>query len=64
MRQRRGSRSAPPTRPRAAGVDPAVVKSSYIFPTAADLAKVHLFRTLTATEEKDFVGAFQQVLGA
>ena len=46
------------------GVDPAVVKSPYIFPTQADLAKVHLFRTLTAAEEKDFVGAFQQVLGA
>jgi spermidine/putrescine transport system substrate-binding protein len=46
------------------GVSPDIVKSPYIFPTAADLAKVHPFRTLTATEEKDFISAFQQVLGA
>lgn len=45
-------------------VDPSIVKSPYIFPSGADLAKVHMFRTLDAQEEKDFTSGFQQVLGA
>jgi spermidine/putrescine transport system substrate-binding protein len=46
------------------GVDPGLADSVYIFPTAAELAKVHTFRSLTAREEKDFTGSFQQVLGS
>jgi spermidine/putrescine transport system substrate-binding protein len=46
------------------GVSADIVKSPYIFPDEAQLKRVHTFRNLTATEEKDFVGAFQQILGA
>ena len=38
-------------------------KSSYIFPTAGDLAKMHVFRTLTPVEEATYTGAFQKKLG-
>jgi spermidine/putrescine transport system substrate-binding protein len=46
------------------GVTKDVATSRFIFPTADQLATVHLFRSLTTQEEKDFTGAFQQVLGA
>jgi spermidine/putrescine transport system substrate-binding protein len=46
------------------GIDPAVLKSKYIFPSPADLANVQFFRTLSTQEEKDFTSAFQAVLGA
>jgi spermidine/putrescine transport system substrate-binding protein len=46
------------------GVSPDIVNSPYIFPDEAQLKKVHPFRTLSAAEEKDFVAAFQRVLGA
>jgi len=45
-------------------VDPAIAQSRFIFPTEQDLAQVKFFRTLTAAEEKDFTGSFQQVLGS
>jgi spermidine/putrescine transport system substrate-binding protein len=46
------------------GVSADVVDSPYVFPTQQQLSKVQFFRTLTPTEEKDFTGSFQQVLGA
>lgn len=46
------------------GVAPEVAKSPYIFPTADELAKVHVFRSLSTQEEKDFTASFQAVLGA
>jgi spermidine/putrescine transport system substrate-binding protein len=45
-------------------VDPAVANSTFIFPSAEDLANVHTFRSLTAAQEKDFTDSFQQVLGS
>lgn len=44
-------------------VGPRIARSPYIFPTPEMLAKVHVFRSLSAQEEKDFTGAFQSVLG-
>jgi spermidine/putrescine transport system substrate-binding protein len=44
-------------------VDPAVAKSPFIFPTDADLAKVHQFRDLSTQETTDFTAGFQKVLG-
>jgi spermidine/putrescine transport system substrate-binding protein len=46
------------------GVSKDVVSSPYIFPTADQLTTVHGFRSLTTQEEKSYVGAFQQALGA
>ena len=45
-------------------IDPALAESSLIFPTKADLDKVHQFRSLTAAEEKEFTSSFQNVLGS
>jgi spermidine/putrescine transport system substrate-binding protein len=45
-------------------VEPVIARSPYIFPTPEMLSKVHMFRTLSAQEEKDFTSSFQQVLGA
>jgi len=44
--------------------DQAVANSPYVFPTEADLAKVHSFRTLSAAEEKEFTTSFSNVLGS
>jgi len=44
--------------------DQAVANSPYVFPTEADLAKVHSFRTLGAAEEKEFTTSFSNVLGS
>ncbi len=41
----------------------ALAKNTSIFPTAADLAKVKVFRTLKGTEETQFSSDFQRVLG-
>jgi spermidine/putrescine transport system substrate-binding protein len=46
------------------GVGADIVTSPYIFPDQAQLEQVHTFRSLSATEEKDFGAAFQQVLGS
>jgi spermidine/putrescine transport system substrate-binding protein len=45
------------------GVDPEIVKSPYVFPTQAQLAKVHVFRNLSGQEEKDFSGVFHSLVG-
>jgi spermidine/putrescine transport system substrate-binding protein len=44
-------------------VDPTLVDNKYIFPTKDDLAKAHIFRTLTPAEETKFTSDFQKVLG-
>jgi spermidine/putrescine transport system substrate-binding protein len=44
--------------------DKALANSPFIFPTDDYLSKVKSFRTLTATEEKEFVRSFQNVLGS
>jgi spermidine/putrescine transport system substrate-binding protein len=44
-------------------VDPAVLNSPYIFPTAEDLAKVHSFAALDDATSQSFTDAFQKVLG-
>ncbi len=44
-------------------IDPDLAKSPLIFPTEADLAKVHVFRSLTPDEEISFNEAFQKVIG-
>ena len=44
-------------------VDPELVSDTNIFPDAATLAKVKLFRTLTPQEETEFGGLFQQTIG-
>ncbi|GAA3596409.1 spermidine/putrescine ABC transporter substrate-binding protein [Kineosporia mesophila] len=41
----------------------ALAGNANIFPTAADLAKVKVFRTLKGTEQTDFTSEFQRVLG-
>jgi spermidine/putrescine transport system substrate-binding protein len=41
----------------------ALAKNTSIFPTAADLAKVKVFRTLKGTEQTQFSSDFQRVLG-
>jgi spermidine/putrescine transport system substrate-binding protein len=46
-----------------AQVDPTLVDRTDIFPDAATLAKVKVFRTLTAQEETDFGGQFQKTIG-
>ncbi len=45
------------------GVDPAIAKSPYIFPTAQDLAKVKMFPSLDDATTTEFTTAFQKVLG-
>lgn len=44
-------------------IDKSLVANPYIFPTKDDLAKAHVFRTLTASEETEFNSAFQKALG-
>jgi spermidine/putrescine transport system substrate-binding protein len=44
-------------------VDPSLVSDTNIFPDAATLAKVKIFRTLTPQEETDFGGQFQKTIG-
>ncbi|MDQ1288552.1 MAG: spermidine/putrescine transport system substrate-binding protein [Actinomycetota bacterium] len=46
------------------GVSREIVKSPYIFPTAEDLGRVEIFRSLSTQEERDFTGIYQEVLGA
>jgi spermidine/putrescine transport system substrate-binding protein len=43
--------------------DPALAADTSIFPDAATLAKVKVFRTLTPAEETDFGGRFQSTIG-
>jgi spermidine/putrescine transport system substrate-binding protein len=45
------------------GIEEAVATSPYIFPTAADLAKVKSFAALDDATEREFTTAFQKVLG-
>jgi spermidine/putrescine transport system substrate-binding protein len=42
---------------------PELVDNTSIFPTEADLKRVHVFRALTPAEEKDFNTQFQKALG-
>jgi spermidine/putrescine transport system substrate-binding protein len=44
-------------------IDASLVDSPLIFPTAADLAKVKSFRTLTPDDETTYSEAFQKVIG-
>jgi spermidine/putrescine transport system substrate-binding protein len=44
-------------------IDPSLVDSPLIFPTAEDLTKVKGFRTLTPDEETTYSEAFQKVIG-
>ena len=44
-------------------IDKSLVDNPYIFPTKDDLAKAHVFRTLTPAEETEFNTAFQKALG-
>lgn len=44
-------------------LDPELAKSPLIFPTEADLAKVKVFRGLSADEETTYAEAFQRVIG-
>jgi spermidine/putrescine transport system substrate-binding protein len=44
-------------------IDPSLVDSPLIFPTAEDLANVKVFRSLTPAEETTFSEAFQKVIG-
>ncbi len=44
-------------------IDPSLVDSPLIFPTAADLEKVKVFRSLSPDEEISFNEAFQKVIG-
>ncbi|MEP6760736.1 MAG: spermidine/putrescine ABC transporter substrate-binding protein [Sporichthyaceae bacterium] len=45
-------------------IDPDLAKSPYIFPTASDLEKVHVFRALKPDEETTYSEAFAKVTGA
>ena len=45
-------------------IDPSLVDNPLIFPTAEDLARTRVFRTLTAEEETDYGSRFQQTIGA
>lgn len=44
-------------------LDPSLAESPLIFPTEADLAKVKVFRGLSADEETTYAEAFQKVIG-
>ena len=44
-------------------IDPSLADSPLIFPTEADLAKVKVFRGLSADEETTYSEAFQKVIG-
>lgn len=45
-------------------IDPALAKSPYIFPDAATLSKVKVFRSLTADETTKYQAAFDQAIGS
>ena len=45
-------------------IDPALAKSPFIFPDAATLAKVKVFRSLTADETTKYQAAFDQAIGS
>jgi spermidine/putrescine transport system substrate-binding protein len=45
-------------------IDPTLVDDPWIFPDEHQLAKGHVFRTLTAEEDQRYLAAFQQVIGA
>jgi spermidine/putrescine transport system substrate-binding protein len=44
-------------------IDKSLAESPLIFPTAADLEKVHVFRSLSSDEEITYNEAFQKVIG-
>jgi spermidine/putrescine transport system substrate-binding protein len=44
-------------------IDPSLVDNPLIFPSDEDLARAHVFRTLSADEETDFSDRFQQAIG-
>jgi spermidine/putrescine transport system substrate-binding protein len=44
-------------------IDPALAKSSYIFPDDAMSKKLNVFRSLTPAEETSWAEAFQQAQG-
>ena len=44
-------------------IDPDLATNTSIFPDAATLAKVKIFRGLTPQEETDFGGQFQKTIG-
>ncbi|NKX55200.1 ABC transporter substrate-binding protein [Arthrobacter mobilis] len=44
-------------------IDPSLVDNPLIFPSDEDLQRAHVFRTLSADEETDFSGRFQQAIG-
>jgi spermidine/putrescine transport system substrate-binding protein len=44
-------------------IDKSLAESPLIFPTAADLEKVHVFRSLSSDEEISYNEAFQKVIG-
>lgn len=43
-------------------IDPELAENQLIFPDEDTLAQSHIFRTLTADEEKDYQAEFQKVL--
>lgn len=45
-------------------IDPELVDNPLIFPTDEDLAKAHVFRTLTPVEDSDYADQFQTAIGA
>jgi spermidine/putrescine transport system substrate-binding protein len=44
-------------------IDPALAASPFIFPDAATLEKVKVFRSLTADESTNFQTAFDEAIG-
>ncbi|MFL4474920.1 PotD/PotF family extracellular solute-binding protein [Paeniglutamicibacter sp. MACA_103] len=45
-------------------IDPELMENPLIFPSEADLAKAHVFRSLSAEEETNFNSQFQTAIGA
>ena len=43
-------------------IDPELAENQLIFPDEDTLAQAHVFRTLTAAEEKEYQAEFQKVL--
>jgi spermidine/putrescine transport system substrate-binding protein len=43
-------------------IDPEQVDNSAIFPSDADLAQAHVWRTLTPEEEQRYLAAYQAVI--
>lgn len=44
-------------------IDASLVENPLIFPTAEDLAKVHIFKSLTSSEQVKYEQAFQSLIG-